>query len=425
MDCTVFRVKKDNLKSNFAFVYSNGVAAIGCAISSTTGEYREFVTDLTTIEKISSNKVVLHGISKLQVSDLEIEIINPSSLLDRVPRLEMILLLLSWVSLNATTNQLKLYDPYVNIFSSIVSKKDKISYLNIFNLAFSSRMAQKLIPVPRAAMDNTNDRSLSVWKEIDVSNLNIDGIVKLSDYFYIRKSGKYLYDSQIIRRKFKISEDMEDFLLDMNKIRKNIKVEDSGLNLAIQFPIYYAKQQLLLSDLSLCLLFPSKGISLDSIKNMNLDIKQITEYLLNLNKNGIIHGDLHSGNVTWDGKHYWIIDFSESVLYPNIDDILTFYKNYFQTFYEHNEDKLKRMVNMDKESLFILWTAWDWYKFSSDIINNPSIVNKDVLPKIKKINDYSFTHLTNLPSSNKSTVNFNEHLLSLGLLTNPDTPKHE
>jgi hypothetical protein len=410
MDCTVFRAYKNGNKSNFAFVYSNGIVCVGGALMSTVGEYRSFITDIDKIKKVRSDKRIVDALHNMKVSDIEIEIINPSKILDDVHGIELYLLLLAWVTLRVENKQLKLYTQYVKIFSNISNSRN---YLTLFSIVFSEKVAQKLVPIPQTAVNNIEDYTYSIWKEIAISNLNINGVVKLEDWFYIKRSGKYLYDTPILRRKFVISEDVEEFLLDINKVRNNIKIDDSGLNMAIQFPIYYAKQQLLLSDMSVCLLYPSKGISVDSLKNIKPDLKRITNILVNLNSNGVIHGDLHSGNITWDGKEYWLIDFSESIIFDRLDDIILFYKNYFQTFYEENEDVLKRMANTEKQLLFNIWTAWDWYKLSSDMINNPQILCREDLPKVKKINEYAFTHITNI---NKEAPNFNNYLLTLGLL---------
>lgn len=212
-----------------------------------------------------------------------------------------------------------------------------------------TEIGQKFIPLTINDIENSEDIKLAPWREVFIASLASDlvingitpGIPIYGDWFFIQGNSYDLWDNRVSKVKIdhsKLATDivrrLEDarkgtYLLDpINRKKMYISFSLEGLSEAIDIPIEYAEQQLVLSDITLCTLTEHIGRTIANLPNVvdKISVNKVSSiymfaeysafmktmfgfiYTLHcLNSRlGVIHGDLHLNNVTNYAIHSFI-----------------------------------------------------------------------------------------------------------------------
>jgi hypothetical protein len=228
-----------------------------------------------------------------------------------------------------------------------------------------NKLGQKLIPLTIAESQNPFDIRYKPWREylisIYLSNFIVNnispGFFITNTWFYIKNSRKGLYDNEIQYEKMRRSElaiQITELLtraqvytqsnIQQSKINNEInsKLSSKFKNLydKIQEPIIYAKEDIIMSNVTLCIISEYVGRTMWDVmlasKSSNYYNKIIgnpflldgfpifTKYMFELCYNlycmnsvaGIIHGDLHLNNATINTINYNKINPISSIINP-------------------------------------------------------------------------------------------------------------
>jgi hypothetical protein len=201
-------------------------------------------------------------------------------------------------------------------------------------------IGQKIIPLSIKQVENLGDIRFSTWLEVQISiyatDLVINGISPtfpmFCNWFLIRNADTSLYDNSVMHFKLHNSELAVGVVRDLEQARKNTYLLDplkkkeiflsynmEGLSKAIEIPMDYAEEEMIISSNALCILseYVSRtmadqprliqipelvGITRDFLHQPEWYHKYWFEYLYGLymlnSKLGVIHGDLHLNNIT-------------------------------------------------------------------------------------------------------------------------------
>lgn len=220
-------------------------------------------------------------------------------------------------------------------------------------------IGQKLIPLTIKQVEDIGDTQHSTWAEIQISqfasNLVINGISPtypiFGNWFLIADSSPSMYDNTVMHIKLRNSEDVKNIVKNLEHVRKHTYVFDpikkkevylsynmEGLSQAIEIPMDYAEEEMIMSNHTLCTLVEHMGRTLANQINLRNDsvwtktdgglftdlrwfAKYMFEYLYGLYalnyRLRIIHSDLHLNNATIFAKRFTVNGETGESLVPN------------------------------------------------------------------------------------------------------------
>jgi len=225
-------------------------------------------------------------------------------------------------------------------------------------------IGQKIIPFNYIQLKEYNNIIHFQWKEILINkivtnllyNINAPTFSLFIDWMLINNSNKYLYDNKEIYNKILYSDKIKSILQLLNKANKEFTNIHSAhknefinsLIKKLKKIIKLSEQKVLMSNVSLCYLSEYSGKTVydyfnkikdpeqvhRAIGNLYMDLELVKKYmfeiiygLYNLNLKGIIHGDLHLNNVTFNKKNLNVSDNSYVIYSLNLlknNDIVEF-----------------------------------------------------------------------------------------------------
>jgi len=437
----VYKVKYKTNKSIFAFIYENGLVCLGPTRYSSAGEYRILVTNKKFLVDKRDHPIVSTVLGEMQthqgiefIANRNDDALDPLllfsitwiwynvSIMDKEVKLDAAGAMIR-NSLSSTINTTNVFQPFHAIFTSnkrlfnkIIKQFGLMEVNMLTNAIFPELRSQKLIPVPTMALDR--DLHFALWKELHVGELRIPGVVHWLDWFWLEPSSKFIYDTPYMREKYNKSREIADILAnDLERIREKLAVVDEKMAEIVRIPYYYAKENILLSDKSIVIIYPHAGVSMDNLDEViKFDTVPVSKALATLNGRGIIHNDLHLGNIVHEHDKTLIIDFSDCVIYPqDVRLIVNNYYEHFPTLYSENEHQIKSMAEINPARLFNIWTAYDWFKLSKDIINvGKEHFDSETIEAVTKINESAWRYLSENIGPGPDVISFNDYLLGSG-----------
>lgn len=205
---------------------------------------------------------------------------------------------------------------------------------------------QKFIPLTINDIEHIQDIKSRPWRELYFSNLVGDLVINgispsfpiFNNWFLIQGNDKNFWDNKVSKIKLDHSEISSDIIKKLENARKGTFIMDpikkkelylsfnmEGFSQAINIPIDYAENELILADIILCLLTEHIGHTMADMPSLlyyagNKKVygsifkksayfnKHLFEYLYSIYtmniKLGMIHGDLHLNNITLFHKRY-------------------------------------------------------------------------------------------------------------------------
>lgn len=319
----------------------------------------------------------------------------------------------------------------------------------------SLELGQKFIPVSIYDVESVNDLTLSPWREIYiaklVSNLIINGISPnyplYNDWFFIQGNTNNFWSNKISHIKIQHSEITKKIVKSIEAARRGafiinpidkkelyLSYNMEGLSQAIEIPMDYAEQEIILADYILCSLTEHLGRTLADVpalmmydeyntmiagpmfKNFSLFSKMIFEYCYGLyclnDKYGIVHGDIHLNNVTIFNKRHIV-----KTVYDQVD------RNKMPDVYPLviNPHVIYNIVTNDKELYYIFPSSGcnaGIIDFSRAFIYN-DIIKKEFGDKYDIIlNDQKRRLMKTLEKEIPDFYNSNKDNLELTLINN-------
>jgi hypothetical protein len=219
-------------------------------------------------------------------------------------------------------------------------------------------IGQKIIPLTVNQVENIGNILHSTWAEIRilslVGDLVINGISPtfpiFGDWFFIKGSAPNMYDNYVMHKKVHNSELAVKVVKNLEKTRSDTYILDpvsnkevyvsynmEGLSRAIEIPMDFAEEEIILSENTLCSLTEHVGRTMVDQPNLMKDSmyafltgpvftseiwfsKCMFEFIYGIYsmniKLGIIHGDLHPNNATLFSKRQ-VVDKKGDALVPN------------------------------------------------------------------------------------------------------------
>lgn len=278
------------------------------------------------------------------------------------------------INMNLNYNNVMFTEKDKQKFASLYEKYSKEIYdLVIFYKFFTHdgknrlEIGQKVIPFNYIQLKEYNNIIHFQWKEILINkivtnllyNMNSPSFSIFIDWMLINNSNKNLYDNKEIYNKILYSDKIKNILQLLNKANSefyNIYTKQKNefidsLIKKLKKIIKLSENKVLMSNVSLCYLSEYSGRTVfdyfNKIKNkeqvhrsigdLYSDFSMFQKYMFEiiyslycLNLKGVIHGDLHLNNVTFNKKNLNVSDNSQVIyslnLYKN-DDIVDFLNN--------------------------------------------------------------------------------------------------
>lgn len=278
------------------------------------------------------------------------------------------------INMNLNYNNVMFTEKDKQKFASLYEKYSKEIYdLVIFYKFFTHdgknrlEIGQKVIPFNYIQLKEYNNIIHLQWKEILINkivtnllyNMNSPSFSIFIDWMLINNSNKNLYDNKEIYNKILYSDKIKNILQLLNKANSefyNIYTKQKNefidsLIKKLKKIIKLSENKVLMSNVSLCYLSEYSGRTVfdyfNKIKNkeqvhrsigdLYSDFSMFQKYMFEiiyslycLNLKGVIHGDLHLNNVTFNKKNLNVSDNSQVIyslnLYKN-DDIVDFLNN--------------------------------------------------------------------------------------------------
>jgi len=200
-------------------------------------------------------------------------------------------------------------------------------------------IGQKFIPLTIHDVEETNNIGLTPWREIYINNLLSNVVINgisptfpiFNDWFFIQGNSFGFWDNKVSQIKLDHSEIASEVVKKLEKARTGTYVIDpinkqeiylsynmEGLSEAIEIPMDYAEQEIILADMILCTLNEHVGRTMADMpkllyygdyerdigpifKHIDVFSKYVFEFidgLLAMNSAGVVHGDLHLNNFT-------------------------------------------------------------------------------------------------------------------------------
>lgn len=251
-----------------------------------------------------------------------------------------------------STNDESFYNKWIKVYGDKINEMvaKLIRFKKDLKQSVSAlEIGQKFVPITISDTEQIGNIKHTPWKEMYINSLLGDLVINgitpslpiFNDWFLIMGNDFTFWDNRISHLKLDHSEIATDIVKKLEIARKGTYMIDpikkkemylsfnmEGLSEAIDIPMEYAEQQIILSNIILCSLNEHVGKTLADLPSLLMDdnyyklfygplfqnyylfSKLIFEYiycLFSLNSFlGIIHGDLHLNNVTLFLKRMFI-----------------------------------------------------------------------------------------------------------------------
>jgi hypothetical protein len=274
----------------------------------------------------------------------------------------------------------------LNYNNVMFTEKDKIKFTNLYKLYSKEiyelviyykffthdgknrlEIGQKVIPFNYIQLKEYNNIIHFQWKEMLINkiatnllyNMNSPTFSIFIDWMMVNNSNKNLYDNKEIYNKILYSDKIKNILQLLNKANTefyNIYVKQKNefidsLIKKLKKIIKLSENKVLMSNVSICNLSEYSGRTVfdyfnkikdkeqvhKSIGDLYSDFEMFQKYMFEiiyglycLNLKGIIHGDLHLNNVTFNKKNLNVNNNSNVIYSLNItknDDVIDFLNN--------------------------------------------------------------------------------------------------
>jgi len=252
------------------------------------------------------------------------------------------------INLNESSNNILFSNKDIQIFTNYIkNNKDINKLINIltyYNDKLELELGQKLIPFNYIELKDYKNIIHHQWKELLINKTTLNLIYNLNspcfslfgNWFLIINSNKNLFDNTVIFDKLFYSDNIKEILnylylaknnlINLNNEQKNDnKNTIANLIKKLKLIISSSENHLLMSNVSMCYISEYSGKTIFDYFNKLINNKQIdknignllTDYesfkkyifeiiysLYCLNIKGIIHGDLHLNNITFNIQNY-------------------------------------------------------------------------------------------------------------------------
>lgn len=406
------------------------------------------------------------------------------------------------INLNETNNNILFSNKDINIFTKYYTKNTKsiqilINDLIYYNTNIKLELGQKIIPFNYIQLKDYKNIIHHQWKELIINKIVLNIILNVNspcfslfaDWLLITNSNKNLFDNEIIFNKLFYSENIRNILNSLYLAKNDLISLDNkettiipNLIKKLKKIISISEDNLLMSNVSICFLSEYSGKTIYDYFNKSIDISMIDKKIGNLyedhdifkkyifeliyslyclNLKGVIHGDLHLNNITFNKykkndlndkyvlynikqnnidnfdnsylfKHYecypCIIDFSRSYIYLKYidEDIIEKEKNkirnkfistekkriikelnkIFPNYIKNNFHKIKFLFkNTNFEVLFKYFSAYDTFTFTTNLL---IFLKKIHIQKNININNKNLELLNNI---SKKSYHYMEQII--------------
>lgn len=398
------------------------------------------------------------------------------------------------INLNENSNKILFSNKDIDLFSDYYTKHTEeitnliksFTYFN-YNNKIKLELGQKLIPFNYIQLKDYKNIIHPQWKELLINKIVLNLIYNINSpcfsifgyWLLITNSNKDLFDNKIIFDKLDYSEKIKEILnylylaknnlLELNNIKDN-KSFITNLVKKLKNIISISEDNILMSNVSLCYISEYSGKTIfdyynklgfkyyinPNIGNLFSDYDIFQKYIFEiiyslycLNLKGIIHGDLHLNNITFNiqnynnldnnilynlnnknyvFKHYGtypcIIDFSRSYIFlKSIDENIIekeknrirnkFIKNekkriinelnkIFPNYIKNNIHKIRFLFkNKNFETLFTYFSAYDTFTFITNLliflkrmaIHNNIMIESNIIELLNKISKKAYYYM--------------------------------
>ena len=253
------------------------------------------------------------------------------------------------INLNESSNNILFSNKDIQIFTNYIKTNNKdiielIDILTYYNFKLRLELGQKLIPFNYIELKDYKNIIHHQWKELLINkttlnllyNLNSPCFSLFSNWFLIVNSNKNLFDNDVIFDKLFYSDSIKEilnylYLAKNNLINLNNEQNNDNKNTIstlikkLKMIISSSENNLLMSNVSMCYLSEYSGKTIfdyfnklisnnqidNNIGNLMIDYELFKKYIFEiiyslycLNIKGIIHGDLHLNNITFNIQNY-------------------------------------------------------------------------------------------------------------------------
>ena len=406
------------------------------------------------------------------------------------------------INLNESSNNILFSNKDINIFTKYFNNNEieinkLIKKFTYYNPELKLELGQKIIPFNYIQLKDYKNIIHLQWKELLINKITLNLLYNLNspcfsifgDWLLITNSNNNLFDNEIIYNKLFYSDKIKNILNYLYLIKNDLIALDNSENNIIpklvkelKKLISISEDNLLMSNVSICYLSEYSGKTVYdyfnkivdpskinmSIGNLYEDYDIFKKYIFELiyslyclNLKGIIHGDLHLNNITFNiqnnskdsnnyvvyninennhnnldnaylFKHYGcyptIIDFSRSYIFLKLidEDIIEKEKNkirnkfissetkriiselnkIFPNYIKNNYHKIKFLFkNTNFEILFTYFSAYDTFTFSTNLL---IFLKKISIQKNININNKNIELLNNI---SKKSYNYLEQII--------------
>ena len=252
------------------------------------------------------------------------------------------------INLNESSNNILFSNKDIQIFTNYIKNNKDINKLidrfTFYNYKLELELGQKLIPFNYIELKDYKNIIHHQWKELLINKTTINLIYNLNspcfslfgNWFLIINSNKNLFDNPAIFDKLFYSDSIKEILnylylaknnlINLNNEQKNdSKNTITNLIKKLKLIISSSENNLLMSNVSMCYISEYSGKTIFDYFNKLINSKQIDKNIGNLlsdyelfkkyifeiiyslyclNIKGIIHGDLHLNNITFNIQNY-------------------------------------------------------------------------------------------------------------------------
>ena len=303
--CTVFRAKREDCITNYAYMYGNDYVCLSPTFNSCDGEYRHrFVTYNQII--VQAKKYDIFNIAEqfimneIMQKELDLTVISFDKDFNQ-NNLAVLFYISSWLveyhyylsdytenHIVENYKKIMLVEKYKPLFNTIKKKLGKQFYQLIEFLTYISNdgitleqleCGQKMIPLTKGDIVNTGDFRYSVWKELQVNRIVQDlrynaitpSVPVMGSYFILQNNNQVMFDNKNMQNRIKHSNIAKEIVNDLgDSITDYISVSYKFEELAkrIEVPIKFARDQMIMSGSTMIMVMEHIGRTLSDIPKL-------------------------------------------------------------------------------------------------------------------------------------------------------------
>jgi hypothetical protein len=318
-------------------------------------------------------------------------------------------------------------------------------------------IGQKIMPLTISQVENIEDILYPNWAELRIASMVGDLVINgispsfpiFNDWFFIKGSTVNMYDNQVMHIKLHNSETASEIVKELEQARKNTYILDpvenkeiflgynmEGLSRAIEFPMDFAEEEIVVSTNTLCSLTEHVGRTMaDQPALMNdKDYSNATgalfssptwfskytfEYLYGLYslniKLGVIHGDLHLNNITLFAKRL-VVNYKDGN--PHFPNPVIIYNVHGTLYIYPTTGRTSCIIDFSRSVINDISPVID-----SRITHNKYIIINEQMKKIMHIYEHNFPEFYNTYKAELRNALENNYSIVFKLLTAIDSRK--